>query len=475
MKSTSAIYLLLTGLLFACGDPETNTNSGSSASTEPAAKNDPKDDEARALLDRIEDDAVFESLVKLGRTQPLIEATATDRPPAVRRRAAVALGRVAKPGDTAAAARLVELLEEQNDDPIAMGWMHLYAAVGLTGLQDPATAVRLLLNLSTINQNDSLAARAAQEKNLEYFTVDAQICDALLGMGLYEAEESLVEQLRRKHRIRVSIDANAVLRRRTGIDLNFRYNGSFRSRNKDAAAWEKRLRATRNKRFTKNRFDENNAGFQKGLDEMLSWLRGTSVRHRLMSGKVLRLLGPVAVKPLESELKRDNPIARRHAAKVLGWIGDARAADSLTALLDDTDADARAAAIDALRSIGHRAAADRVRKKLDDADPEARAAAARFLGAMGADGDVKTLRHRLGQETHSAAHTAIVCALLLRGAREDAEAAASIFQNGELLDRRAIQAALEEASGKPLEVGADADPKARAGFLDEFKRMWSGR
>ena len=35
--------------------------------------------------------------------------------------------------------------------------------------------------------------------------------------------------------------------------------------------------------------------------------------------------------------------------------------------------------------------------------------------------------------------------------------------------------ALEEASGKPLKVGADADPKARAGFLDEFKRMWSGR
>jgi len=353
--------------------------------------------------------------------------------------------------------------------------MHLYAAVGLTELQDPATAVKLLLNLSTINQNDSLAARAAQEKNLEYFTIDAQICDALLGLGLYEAEESLVQQLRRKHRIRVSIDANAVLRRRIGVDLEFRYNGSYRAREEDAAAWEKRLRATRSERFEKNPFDENNAGFQKDLDEMLSWLRGTSVRHRLMSGKVLRLLGPVAVKPLENELKRDNPIARRHAAKVLGWIGDARAANALIALLGDSDPDARAAAIDALRAIGHQPAAEPVRKKLNDPDPEARAAAARFLGAMGASTDVKTLRHRLSRETHSATRTAIVCALLRRGARDEAETAAAIFQNGELLDRRAIQAALEDISHVVLEVGADADPEARAAFLEKFKRMWSGR
>ena len=123
----------------------------------------------------------------------------------------------------------------------------------------------------------------------------------------------------------------------------------------------------------------------------------------------------------------------------------------------------------------HRPAADRVRKKLDDADPEARAAAARFLGAMGADRDVKTLRDRLIGETHSATRTAIVCALLRRGSRDEAETAAAIFQNGELLDRRATQAALEDISGVVLEVGADADSEARAGFLVVFKRMWSAR
>ena len=225
---------LLLGVLFAaCGE-----ENGTPEPREP----DAAEAEVRTLLARIEEPEVFERIVALSRAGPLLEATAPDREQATRRLAAVALGEV---GGEEAKGRLLELLEEKSDDPVRDGWIHLYAAVGLTELADPGTAIALLLQLSEINANDSLAARAGQNRTGEYFTIDAQLCEALLRLGLFAVEESLVDQLRRRDRIRVGIDANAVLRRTTGIDLPFRYNGSFRDREADAAAWEAALRETR--------------------------------------------------------------------------------------------------------------------------------------------------------------------------------------------------------------------------------------
>ncbi len=390
-----------------------------------------RDDEARSLLARIAEPDVFLRLVELGRAEPLIEATAKDRDSEVRHLAAVALGKI---GGPAARDRLLELLEERNEkDQGAEGWMHLYAAVGLTELADPGTAIRLILNLSEVNPNDSIAARAHQTRSEEYFTIDAQLCEALLRMGLCELEESLVAQLRRKDRIRVGIDAHAALRRSTGLDLPFRYNGSFRTREADADGWLEELRKTREQRRAANPFHAKNAEFRKDMERMLSWLRGTSVRSQLTSKNVLRYLGPVAVPFLIEELSGEGAIGRRHSAWVLGRLKDVRAAEPLMKLLADEDDESRAQGVDALRRLHHKAAAKHVRKLLDDPDPKVRAQAVLFLVQTGETSVQESLADK---------------AVL--------DSIAHLYVHGALADREVARSALATVLGPSRPEAADA-------------------
>jgi HEAT repeat protein len=413
----------------------------------------------------LQDPAHFERLVREGDVEALLRATDRSSPPAERRLACLGLGRV---GGDRARDRLLELLGERTGDATADGWIRLYAAHGLARLGDPGTAMDLVLAISTANPDDFLAARAAMDRDDEYFTIDAQLCDALLGMGVWNAEESLVEQLRRRHRVRVAIDALEVLRRRTGLALPFRYNGSFAAREADAAAWEKALRETRASRVRARPFDASNPRFQARCREVAAWLGGARINYRLIAQRSLGILGPPAVPFLLELLSGENPVAQRQAAFVLGRIGERGAGPALIKALEVRDDDARAEAIDALRRLGYHEAHDAVRARLGDPDPEVRAAAATYLGSLRRTEDAATLRAAGERETIAGTRTAILCARLRCGDTGALPDLVRVFVEGEPLDRRSALAAIEEHFGSPLGLDPDADREVRAAKAEEI-------
>jgi HEAT repeat protein len=422
--------------------------------------------EAASLVARLEQEDQFARVVELGVAGPLVEATAEGKPERIRRLACLALGRI---GGPEARDRLVALLAAPTPEPRVQGVMRLYAAAGLTLMNDPGTAVDLVLQLSTVNPNDNVAALAGEGVGSEYYTVDAQICDALLGMGLWTIEDELVAQLRRRDMVRVLIDAHAVLRRRTGIDLPYRYNAGYADREADANAWAKRLGETRAERVRAHPFDAANPRFRARIKDMLDWLGGKAVNERYIAEKVFVRLGPPAVPFLATALIDGVPSLQREAAFMLGRIGDPAAAPALRKALGLEDPKARARALDALRLIGDREAVAPAVDRLADTDPEVRGCAAKLVGELGGAGHLGALRAALAKETAPGATVLLACALSRLGDTGQLERLLRIFVDGEQLDR---QAACEEL--KRLEPGSEADPLApreeRAAAAASFPR-----
>jgi HEAT repeat protein len=428
---------------------------------------DAREEEAKPLVAKLDDPEVFERVVALRPVGPLVEATAAGKPERIRRLACLALGRI---GGPEARDALLQILAEPTPQPMVQGAMTLYAAAGLTILGDPGTAVDLVNQLSTVNPNDNVAALAAEGVNAkEYYTVDAQICDALLGMGLWTLEDELVAELRRHDMVRVLIDAHAVLRRRTGIDLPFRYNGSYADREVDAAAWQKRLRETRAERARAHPFDSANPRYRKRCADMIDWLGGQSVNNRYVAEKVFVRLGPAAVPILCDAMLEGTPSAEREAAFVLGMIGDPAAAPALRKALALEDPKARARALDALRLVGDKGALDLVVKCLGDKDAEVRANAARLLGETKDERYLDPLRATLATEAHPATVVWLRCALSRLGDAGQASQILAIFVDGEQLDR---QAAFEELHRLDPEWQADplARKEDRAAAAERFRR-----
>lgn len=347
-----------------------------------------KKPEVSTLVDTAEQDT---------QAAPLIEQTRakTERALAERQEACVALGRI---GGNAARGRLVEVLTHFSQDPKVDGPMHLYAAAGLTVLNDAGTAVDLVLSLSTINPNDNIAALASEERSEEYYPIDAQICDALLGMGLLQVEDDLVLQLRRRDRIRVLIDAHAVLRRRTGKDLPYRYNGSYAARIEDADAWQEWLTRTRAERSRQLRFDTTDALFQLRFQEVVNDLGTDVMNNLLIARKVVMRFGEYAAPFLIKALRSDNPTWQREGALMLGRIRATSAAADLRAAVKLDNAKARVNALDALRLIGEAGAVGIAVDALKDGDPGVRASAARFLGAHGTGAELAALTEAAKEE-----------------------------------------------------------------------------
>jgi HEAT repeat protein len=435
-------------------------------SPEEARALEAREEETRTLVDKLEDAAVFARVVELGVAEPLVEATQAGKPERLRRLACLALGRI---GGEEARDRLLDMLAAPTPEPRRDGVFRLYAAAGLTLLADPGTAVDLVLNLSTVNPNDNVAALAAEGQQGDYYTVDAQVCDALLAMGVWEAEKELVAQLRRRDYVRVLIDAYAILRRRTGIDLPFRYNGGYRDREADADAWARRLSETRAEREKSRPFDTKNARFRARCADMIAWLGGQSVNDRYIAEKVLVRLGALAVPFLAETLEKGGPSAQREAALVLGRIGDPSAAPALRRAAGLADGKARATAIDALRRIGDRESLPTATARLSDEDAEVRANAAALLGELGDASHRDALGAALASEKAPATTVQLARALSLLGDTTQADRLLAIFTDGEQLDRQTACDALRR-----LDPQWTADPLAardeRAAAAERFRR-----
>jgi HEAT repeat protein len=376
-----------------------------------------------------------------------------------RQRACLELGAL---GGAAARQALVGILQAPSPDPQRDGPMRLYAAAGLARMKDPASAIALIESLSRVNPNDNIAALAAEVRNEEYYTVDTQICEALLGMGLCSAEEELVNRMERKDRVRVLIDAHALLRRTTGFALPYHYNGSYQDRLDQAAAWRRKLRETRAERDSARPFDASDETFQAECRRVVGWLGGKAVNDRLIAHKVLELVGRYAQPFLEEALDSGRAVAQRQAAYMMGRIGHPGAAAALRRATDFADADARAEAMDGLRKVGDRESSPIAIARLADPDPEVRAAAARYLGAFGDAASLPLLRAAVAKEKRPAAAAALWIACLRRGDEEAAGKVLDCFVDGEQIEREAAQAAIEEWAGKPLPAGArDAIEKRR--------------
>jgi hypothetical protein len=269
---------------------------------------------------------------------------------------------------------------------------------------------------------------------------------------MWGAEESLVEQMRRKHKIRVLIDAYAVLRRHTGKDFPFRYNGSSADREADADRWQAWLRETRPEREKARPFDVRDPRYAARARDMVHDLGTEKVAYQLIAKAVFRLAGVYALPYLQEALEADNRVAQRHAAAVIGDIGRIEAVPMLRAALALEDRDARAQVIDALRKVRDTKTTT-VDDQVQDRDAEVRAAAARYLGATGDEGHRAVLRGALEKETHAATRTAMLCALFRLGDANVAAELLEVFVGGEQHDRQAAEAALG-----PLEASA-LDPR----------------
>ncbi|MHC4819038.1 MAG: HEAT repeat domain-containing protein, partial [Planctomycetota bacterium] len=427
-----------------------------------------REEAAGPQVEELAESGVLARVVELRAVGPLLAATEADRPERTRRLACFALGRI---GGDEARDRLLELLQDRTGDPEQYGPVRLYAAVGLTELNDPGTAIDLLLALSRINPDDNLAARAAEGQTGSYWTIDAQLCDALLGMGFWTAEEELLEQLRRRHYVRVLIDAHAVLRRRTGLALPFRYNGSYADREDDALAWQSKLRETRAERLREKPFEASNERFQRRLADMMDWLGGQAVNYRYIARKVIERVGGYALPALREALASTNPSAQRQAALMMGRIGDPRAAPALRGALKLADADARSEAIDALRKLGDAEARPAVLGLLRDPDAEVRASAAQYLGRLGKPEDVGALQGALEAEGSPATRTRLWAALLRQRHLAAVPRLIEAFVTGEQHDREHAQEALEEAAGKRA-GGRATDPLPRRQKAAEEMAGW---
>ncbi|MHC4956232.1 MAG: HEAT repeat domain-containing protein [Planctomycetota bacterium] len=467
MKPRLLLVLLL--CVAACGD-------GDSQPERPAPDVQQKADpaaiaRARELLPRLAEPGVLDEVVKLRAVEPLATAIAEGggdgEDEEVRRLACVALGEI---GGADARAALLAILQGPSPDPQRDGPMRLYAAAGLERLADPATAIPLIEALSKVNPNDNVVAIGAEERSEEYYTVDAQICAALLALGLWTAEEDLVEQMRRKHRVRVLIDAYALLRRETGFDLPFHYNGSYEDRLRQAEAWRTKLRATRAEREAQRGFVASNETFIRDCRRVVEWLGGRSVNNRLIARKVLDRVGRYAQPYLEEALESDRPVAQRQAAYMMGRIGHRGAAAALRKATDLKDADARAEAIDGLRLVGDADSLALVLPRLTDSDPEVRAASARYLGSCGGAPERTALSDAVGAETRPAARAAMLMALLRLGDATVLDRVLGIFVNGEQLEREAAETALEETSGRALAAGAREPLEQRRAAAAAFRK-----
>jgi HEAT repeat protein len=458
---------LLVLLAAACRDDEAARQAEEAARVareQQALAKEAREKEARELVPRIEEEEVFARVVGLGEAAPLVEATAEGKPDRIRRLACLALGRI---GGPAARDRLLEILAAPTPEPRVQGAMRLYAAAGLTLMSDPGTAIDLALQLSSVNPNDNVAALAAEGVGGDYYTVDAQICDALLGMGLWAAEDELVAQLRRRDMVRVLIDAYAVLRRRTGLDLPFRYNGGYADREADADAWAERLKETRADRMRAHPFDASNPRFRARVADMIAWLGGQAVNDRYIAEKLFVRIGPPAVAMLCDALREGAPSLQREAALVLGRIGDPSAAPALRSALDLKDPKARARALDALRLLGDKEAVAGAAKCLGDPDPEVRGCAARLIGLLGDETHREALADVLGKETAPGTIAHLSCALSRLGDAGQVPRLLGIFMDGEQLDR---QAAFDELSRREPSWKADplAPREARQAAAAEF-------
>jgi len=426
-----------------------------------------RDEEARPLLARLDEPDVMDHVVALAAVGPLVDCASGsetgyaplsaggDAPDRPRLLACLALGRI---GGAEARDALVTLLGAPTPKPVRDGALHLYAAAGLTLLHDPGAAVDLVLNLSKVNPNDNVAALASEAGEGVYYTVDAQISDALLSLGLWDVEEDLVEQMRRHDFVRVLIDAYAVLRRHTGLDLPFRYNGSYADREMDADAWLARLRETRAEREQRHPFDDTNPHFKERCGLLMHWLGGVKVNDRYVAEKALLRLGRHAIPFLVAELQGENPSGQREAALMLGRIGRPEAAPALRAALTLRDADARAAVVAALTSIRDADARAAVLRCLQDEDGEVRANAARYLEALGGADARPALAAALAKEDAPGTATAMACALFRLGDAAQVDRLLQIFMRGEQLDREAARDALVAAA--PAWKG---DPEAPEG------------
>ncbi len=106
--------------------------------------------------------------------------------------------------------------------------------------------------------------------------------------------------------------------------------------------------------------------------------------------------GGAAVTPLTRALRRGDPGTRRHAAEVLGRIGDPAAASALAERLTDEDATVRLAAVQALGQLPGDDAGHALRRAAASEDPRVRAVAARCAADRTGD-----LRVRAGRASRS--------------------------------------------------------------------------
>lgn len=209
-------------------------------------------------------------------------------------------------------------------------------------------------------------------------------------------------------------------------------------------------------------------GDARAVQPLIELLRHGDSDGLREAGHALGKMGKAAADLLLEALRDENGKVRREAARALGDIGDGRATEALTEVLqDDEDSDVREGAARALGEIGDGRAVQPLIKALRDQGSDVRRGAAEALGNIGdaqaAQPLIDALRDK-DSEVHIAAVEAVgqmgepAVELLIQALLDDDNEVrwGAVCALGEIGDARTVDALIEALVDEDALVGEEA-------------------
>lgn len=279
-----------------------------------------------------------------------------ERPRRVRTKAILCLG---LGGGSKLEKALLEILKTDED-----GMVRVYAAEALGRVGSAHLAVDLCYYL--IFDEEPFRKRSAKGLTEPYYTVDSEVCKALIALGVAGGVDFMIRQLSGNHRVRVLHQAVSTLRRTAGENFEYRPDSRAGDRRSAARRWRVWFDENRGGLGLEGRAATGSREFRRRVSELVDTLHHFHFLNMSRARATLVLLGETAAPELLAGLARPEMHVRVHCAEILGRIRLKAARGALGEACADGKAEVRAAAVSALGQIGPGPETDVVLRLLKD-------------------------------------------------------------------------------------------------------------
>jgi HEAT repeat protein len=357
---------------------------------------------------------------------------------------------------------LLEMLNGDED-----GLVREYAAEAVGRMEVAETAVDLCTYL-IFDEEPFRKWSAKDSPEPQYYTIDSEVCKALLRLGVTGGLDYMIRQLQQEHRVRVYHEAVRVLRKVTGRSLGFLPDGAKADRRSAARRW-------------REWFDENRGGIlpdgaaARGDRRLRERVRALVDRldhfHFLTMSRAretLVLLGEVALPELLAGLRRPEPHVRGHCTEILGRIRCKAARPALSALVNDERPEVRTKAVAALGQIGPGDQSAAVLAALEDEELDVRIAAVSALSRVSRELAVPAVMAalRLPENRSETFRREAYYALAIHGEVVAVEWLAGMLSHPDRAFRQLVADRLEVLTGR--------NPGVAETETEAWRRWWRG-